>query len=166
VQLLAQIKARGLRIVAVDGVDQDWLAGTNISPSCNAGETGLDSPQSNAGLAEPAPTKPAGLMIEQSVRSGQVIVYPEGDVTVLGSIASGAEVVAGGSIHVYGALRGRAIAGNQENPKARLFCRHFEPELVAINGLYCTAEEIDPALLKQPVQVWLDGNTINMSVME
>lgn len=166
VQLLAQIKARGLRIVAVDGVDQDWLAGTNISPSCNAGETGLDSPQSNAGLAEPAPTKPAGLMIEQSVRSGQVIVYPEGDVTVLGSIASGAEVVAGGSIHVYGALRGRAIAGNQENSKARLFCRHFEPELIAINGLYCTAEEIDPALLKQPVQVWLDGNTINMSVME
>ena len=165
-QLLAQVKARGLRIVAVDGVDQDWLAGTNISPSCNAGETGLDSPQSNAGLLEPSPTKPAGLMIEQSVRSGQVIVYPEGDVTVLGSIASGAEVVAGGSIHVYGALRGRAIAGSQENPKARLFCRLFEPELVAINGLYCTAEEIDPALLKQPVQVWLNGNTINMSVME
>jgi septum site-determining protein MinC len=113
-----------------------------------------------------SPAGPAGLMIEQPVRSGQTIVYPEGDVTILGSIASAAEVIAGGSIHVYGALRGRAIAGNQDNPKARLFCRHFEPELIAINGLYCTAEEIDPSLLKQPVQAWLDGNTINMAVME
>jgi len=172
-QLLAQIKSRGLRVVAVDGVDQDWLAETSISPSCGSGA--LASPESGESLMH-GPTekkppglsadKPAGLMIEQSVRSGQVIVYPEGDVTVLGSIASGAEVVAGGSIHIYGALRGRAIAGNQDNPKARLFCRHFEPELVAISGLYCTAEEIDPALLEQPVQVWLDGNTINMSVME
>jgi len=175
-QLLAQIKSRGLRVVAVDGIDQDWLDETSISPTGSASETGRDAPEACASLMHgPTETKnlaglsadkPAGLMIEQSVRSGQVIVYPEGDVTVLGTIASGAEVVAGGSIHIYGALRGRAIAGNQDNPKARLFCRHFEPELVAINGLYCTAEEIDPALLKQPVQVWLDGNTINMSVME
>lgn len=172
-QILGEIKSRGLRVVAVDGVDDDWLAdASGSSPAVAAGDArqvGAAPSLRHAGSgAAPKPSsgKPSGLLIEQPMRSGQTVVYPEGDVTVLGSIASGAEVVAGGSIHVYGALRGRAIAGNENNPKARLFCRHFEPELVAINGLYCTAEEVDPALLKQPVQAWLEGNTINMSIME
>ena len=138
-QLLAQIKARGLRVVAVDGVDQDWLTGTNGSSAGNVaaldslaqGDTPMNGPAETQAPSGQSPARPAGLMIEQPVRSGQTVAYPEGDVTVLGSIASGAEVIAGGSIHVYGALRGRAIAGNQDNPKARLFCRHFEPELVA-----------------------------------
>lgn len=169
--IVSEIKARGLRIVAVDGIDQEWLAETNASapaggsvPPQQSGETAGQS--SNGTRSEPSANKPASLLIQQSIRSGQTIVHPEGDVTVLGSIASGAEVVAGGSIHVYGALRGRAIAGNENNPGARLFCRYFEPELVAINGLYCTAEEVDPALLKHPVQAWLEDRTINMSVMD
>jgi septum site-determining protein MinC len=161
----------------VDGVDQGWLDEANRSMPASAGATVGDSRKSGeaAGQSparmqdrsdEQSSDQPSALLIEQTVRSGQTIVHPNGDVTVLGSIASGAEVIAGGSIHVYGALRGRAIAGNENNPKARLFCRRFEPELVAINGLYCTAEEVDPTLLKHPVQAWLDGNTINMSVME
>ena len=76
------------------------------------------------------------------VRSGQTIEFPHGDVTVIGSVGSGAEIVAGGSIHVYGSLRGRAIAGCTGNGKARIFCRKFEAELIAIDGLYKTADDL------------------------
>ena len=74
------------------------------------------------------------LVIETPVRSGQSIFYPEGDVTVLGSVASGAEIVAGGSVHIYGALRGRALAGSTGNPKARIYCQKLDAELLAGDG--------------------------------
>jgi len=166
--ILAKVRARGLRIVAVEGVDEAWLADDNRPTLGDGGpavaQRGPTPAKSPAAAATAA--KPAGLLLDRSVRSGETITYPDGDVTVLGGISSGAEVIAGGSIHVYGALRGRAIAGNENNPNARLFCRDFEPELVAINGLYCTSDEFDPALLRQPVQAWLEGSTINMSIME
>ena len=76
--------------------------------------------------------------------------FPDGDVSVLGSVASGAEVVAGGSIHIYGTLRGRAMAGSMGNPRARIFCQKIEAELVAINGYYRTAEEINAKLRGRP----------------
>ena len=84
-------------------------------------------------------------MLDSPVRSGQSI-FSEGDVTVLGSVASGAEIVAGGSIHVYGALRGRAMAGSNGNATSRIFCQKIEAELLAINDYYQTAEEIDVPL--------------------
>ena len=64
-------------------------------------------------VAEKRETKPqaTSLLLDSPVRSGQSVIFVEGDVTVLGSVGSGAEVVAGGSIHVYGTLRGRAMAG-------------------------------------------------------
>ena len=76
------------------------------------------------------------------MRSGQSVIFPEGDVTVLGSVGSGAEIVAGGSIHIYGTLRGRAIAGATGNARARIFCRKLEAELLAIDGLYKTADDM------------------------
>ena len=99
-------------------------------------------------------------MIDQPVRSGQSIVYPEGDVTVVGSVASGAEVIAGGSIHVYGTLRGRAIAGSHGNARARIFCRKLEAELLAIDGLYKTADDMARSCAGRPIQVWLEGDSI------
>jgi septum site-determining protein MinC len=174
-ELLGRLQARALRIVAVDGVDQSWVAGLSAQSPRN-GSVGATSATLESGSAFSLPPadaqdmphsgKPASLLIERRVRSGEIICYPDGDVTVLGSVSSGAEVIAGGSIHVYGTLRGRAIAGDGNNTSARLFCRRFEPELVAINGLYCTAEEVDPALLTQPVHAWLEGNTINMSIID
>ncbi|GGE07604.1 putative septum site-determining protein MinC [Aureimonas endophytica] len=120
--------------------------------------------------AEPAPAAPAityamppapsSLIIETTVRSGQQIVFTEGDVTVLGSVSSGAEVIAGGSVHIYGALRGRALAGAAGDPKARIFCQKLEAELIAIDGLYKTAEDIEPALRGRPMQAWLDGEML------
>ena len=93
------------------------------------------------------------MLIEAPVRSGQTVFFPNGDVTVLGSVASGSEIVAGGSIHVYGTLRGRAMAGAKGNARARIFCRKNEAELLAINGYYRTAEEWNAAIRSQPIHV-------------
>jgi septum site-determining protein MinC len=94
------------------------------------------------------------------VRSGQSVVFPKGDVTVIGSVASGAEVLAGGSVHIYGTLRGRAIAGAVGRSNARIFCRRFEAELVSIDGFYKTADQMDPALRGRAVEVGLVGDSI------
>ena len=99
------------------------------------------------------------------MRSGRSVIFMEGDVTILGSVGSGAEIVAGGSIHVYGALRGRALAGAAGNGRARIFCHRVEAELLAINSYYKTADEIDDAVRSQPGQAWLEGETLQISTM-
>ena len=76
-----------------------------------------------------------------------------------------AEVIAGGSVHIYGTLRGRAMAGSVGNTSARIFCRKMEAELLAIDGVYKMAEDMDPALRGQSVQLWLDGDTIKAETL-
>jgi septum site-determining protein MinC len=100
------------------------------------------------------------LLLDSPVRSGQSVVFRAGDVTVLGSVASGAEIVAGGSIHVYGTLRGRALAGSTGNPRARIFCRKIEPELLAIDGIYRTTEDLAPTLRSRAIQAWLQDDVM------
>ena len=85
------------------------------------------------------------LLVDQPVRSGQSLFH-EGDVTVIGSVSSGAEIVATGSIHIYGTLRGRVLAGADGNPRAHIFCRRVEAELIAIDGYYRMADEMAPRL--------------------
>ncbi len=108
-----------------------------------------------------APPAVAPLVVETTVRSGQCIVC-RSDVTVIGSVAWGSEVVAGGSIHIYGTARGRLMAGAYGDARARIFCRRLEAELVAINGVYITAEKINPTLNSQAVQVWLEDDKIRI----
>ena len=103
------------------------------------------------------------LMIRSPIRSGQLIFHPHGDVIVLGSVASGSEIVATGSIHVYGTLRGRASAGAQGNTTARVFCRRNEAELLSVDGWYCTAEEMDPSVRGKPVQAFLDNGMLRIA---
>lgn len=137
-------------------------------------ETAKDEPgvatERETPAAMPAPVlqpaaRPASLLHDRPVRSGQSVIFPDGDVTILGSVASGSEVVAGGSIHIYGALRGRAIAGSTGNSAARIFCNKLEAELIAIDGLYRTADEMDPQYRSRPVQAWLEGETMTMAAL-
>jgi septum site-determining protein MinC len=118
--------------------------------------------------AAPAPASPESnsLLVDHSVRSGQSIVFEKGDVTVVGSVASGAEVIAGGSIHIYGALRGRAIAGLTGNNRARIFCRRLEAELLAIDGVYQTADDMSAALRGRPVQAWLASEAMMLATLD
>lgn len=100
------------------------------------------------------------LMIKAPIRSGQSVFHPHGDVIVLGSVASGSEIVAGGSIHVYGTLRGRAIAGSEGNIAARIFCRKNEAELLAVDGWYTTAEEMEGVSRGKAVQAFLENDAL------
>ncbi|WP_245803144.1 septum site-determining protein MinC [Acuticoccus yangtzensis] len=106
---------------------------------------------------------PDTLIIDHPVRSGQSVVHLTGDVVVIGSVASGSEVVASGSIHIYGALRGRAIAGSAGDRNARIFTTQLNAELVAINGLYKTADDLNPKCVGRAVQAWLDGDSLKMA---
>ncbi len=108
-------------------------------------------------IAQASTPKPTSLVIATSVRSGQTVEFPQGDVTVIGSVSSGAEIVAGGSIHIYGTLRGRAIAGTSGDRKARIFCQSLQAELLSIDGCYRVAENFDPKLRGRPMQAYLDG---------
>jgi septum site-determining protein MinC len=108
----------------------------------------------------------AALVIDSSVRSGQTIEFPEGDVTVIGSVGSGAEIIAGGSIHVYGTLRGRAIAGASGDQTARIFCQDLDAELLSIDGRYRVADNFDQKLRGRPVQARLEGMRMALIPLE
>jgi septum site-determining protein MinC len=95
------------------------------------------------------------LLITQPVRSGQVVRAEQNDIIVLASVTPGAQLVADGNIHVYGALRGQAIAGAMGCAEARIFCQKLDPELVAINGIYLISEDIPPGFLGGRAQVFL-----------
>lgn len=98
-------------------------------------------------------------VITHPIRSGQR-VYARGDLTIIGSVSPGAEVIADGNIHVYGALRGRAMAGAKGNESARIFCQKLDAELIAIAGNYKPNEEIDAAFRQKSVQISLAGEKI------
>jgi septum site-determining protein MinC len=180
--LLHAIAARGIHIIGMEGAHPSW-PGLELwgRPLPGAGKPGkaIEIPETAAPPPRPAPAaptpvapaapsagpeavaavapEPASLVINHSIRSGQSIAFEHGDVTIIGSVASGAEIVAGGSIHIYGTLRGRAMAGINGNSSARIYCHRIEAELLAIDGYYQTAEELDVALRNRPAQAWLQG---------
>jgi len=158
--LVTSLEQRNIRVLGIEGVDAARLT-TSMPPLLTGGRpTMLMQNEPKKPAAKP---KPMSLLLETPVRSGQSVVFTEGDVTVLGSVGSGAEIVAGGSIHVYGALRGRAMAGVNGNSTARIYCQKIEAELLAIDGYYQTAEEIDVALRHRPAQAWLDGDVMKIT---
>lgn len=107
------------------------------------------------------PKLPARL-ITDPVRSGQQVYAENSDLIVLAPVSSGAELIADGCIHIYGALRGRAIAGATGNPQARIFCKKLEADLVAIAGVYMVADQMPTKLQGKSVQIRLgeDGNIL------
>jgi len=161
--LLGSLTERSIRVLGIEGVDEERL-GANMPPLLTGGRACVITRNEPVQKPEPeAKPKPTSLLLECPVRSGQSIVFMEGDVTVLGSVGSGAEIVAGGSIHIYGTLRGRAMAGVNGNSNARIYCQRIEAELLAIDGYYQTAEEIDIALRNRPAQAWLEGDTMKIT---
>jgi septum site-determining protein MinC len=158
--LVASLEQRDIRVLGIEGVDAAHLT-TSMPPLLTGGRQCVLT-QNEPKKPEPKP-KPSSLLLESPVRSGQSVFFAEGDVTVVGSVGSGAEIVAGGSIHIYGTLRGRAMAGVNGNSTARIFCQKIEAELLAIDGYYQTAEEIDAALRNRPAQAWLEGDIMKIT---
>ncbi len=173
-QLVANLEERNIRILGIEGVDPaKWQVGLPPVLRSGRGVRISEPPEVVApvtlapAVTPPAPQnqQPASLMIEDPVRSGQSVVFNEGDVTILGSVGSGAEIIAGGSIHVYGTLRGRALAGATGNTRARIFCHRVEAELLAIDSQYKTADDIEDRLRHGPAQAWLENGKLQVSAM-
>ncbi|WP_068819981.1 septum site-determining protein MinC, partial [Xanthomonas graminis] len=119
----------------------------------------------------PPPPAPAarpqpGRMQKTAVRSGQQLYAENCDLTVVATVGAGAEVISDGSIHIYGSLRGRALAGAQGNTEARIFCRDFHAELVAIAGHYKVLDDIPKELRGKAVQVWLEQDQIKIAAQD
>lgn len=110
--------------------------------------------------------KTATRLVTRPVRSGQQIYARGGDLVVTSSVSEGAEVLADGHIHIYGALRGRALAGASGDTQGRIFCRRFEPDLIAIAGCYKVADAIDEGLRGACVQVCLDEDNLLIDLQE
>jgi septum site-determining protein MinC len=158
--LVTSLEQRNIRVLGIEGVDGARLT-TSMPPLLTGGRQCVLA-QNEPKKPEPKP-KLTSLLLESPVRSGQSVVFTDGDVTVLGSVGSGAEIVAGGSIHIYGTLRGRAMAGVNGNSAARIYCQRIEAELLAIDGYYQTAEEIDATLRNRPAQAWLEGDIMKIT---
>jgi len=166
VDLIALLAARGIRVMGLEGAQPDQLS-PSLPPLLQGGRPSAGGELLADTGAAASPSREAGsLLIETPIRSGQSILFPAGDVTVLGAVSSGAEIVAGGSIHVYGALRGRAMAGSTGNARARIFCSRNEAELIAIDGYYRTAEQLDAGLRGRPTQCWLHERVLTIAALE
>jgi septum site-determining protein MinC len=147
--LVGNLRQRGVRVIDVEGFQGVLPGAESWTYNLAGGRNGSTYDVPDDPPAAPRPDE-TNLIVEQPVRSGQSVIFPRGDITVLGSVASGAEIMAGGSIHIYGTLRGRAVAGAMGNPRARIF-------------LYRTADDIDPALHGCAIQAWLSGGSADGS---
>ncbi len=167
--LLAELRARRIPVHGIEGAPPG-MSGDGLPPSLSGGRPIGEVAMPDAPAPEPEPaarTVPSrSLILDVPVRSGQTILHLDGDVIVLGAVASGAEVIAGGSIHIYGVLRGRAVAGASGDPAARIWCRRFEPELVAIDGLYRAADDLDASFHGQPVEVRLVDDALRLTALD
>ncbi|MGS1105569.1 septum site-determining protein MinC [Achromobacter anxifer] len=125
---------------------------------------------STTSAASPTPAAPhssSALVITKPLRSGQRVYARHTDLVVIGMVSQGAEVIADGNIHVYGPLRGKAMAGARGDTSARIFTTHLDAELLAVAGVYRVVEhKLDRTLHNQPALVRLDGETLRIEALK
>lgn len=145
--------ARGAALALMPGTGQRDRAHESESAANSVPEAPA-APAPAAPAPPPAEATPAKV-ITQPVRSGQQVHAPEGDLIILAPVQAGAEVLAAGNIHVYGPLRGRALAGIHGAESARIFCQSLEAELVSIAGHYKISEDLQDNGWKSAMQIQL-----------
>jgi septum site-determining protein MinC len=177
--IVALLRASQLQPVAVAGATPEELALAHELGLADAADDAAAEPRTAAAAAPaevvrevvreitvekiiekpgaPAPT----LVVDKPLRSGQQVYAKGGDLVVLAVVSHGAEVIADGSIHIYAPLRGKAIAGARGDTAARIYTQSLEAELLAIAGIYRTAENPLPAdVAGKPAQVYLQGEKL------
>jgi septum site-determining protein MinC len=173
-KIVSALADRGIRIYAIEANGIDAL-GPDLPPLLQGAKSAVinellapdkGKPEAAVPVKAEAPPESTTLIIESPVRSGQSIFHPDGDVIVLGSVGSGSEIIAAGSIHVYGTLRGRAFAGATGNGKARIFCRKNEAELLAVDGWYRTADDMESSSRGRSVQAFLENAVIWVAALD
>jgi septum site-determining protein MinC len=164
--LIALLKTYRLNAIAVRNATPEM--GPAIAAHGLAIDNGITARDEIRTYHEPAPVPDAAaaaptMIIDTPVRAGQRIYARGGDLIITAAVNNGAEVIADGSIHVYGALHGRALAGASGDAKARIFALSMEPELVSIAGVYRTFEDgFPPELARQTAQISLVGDRIDI----
>jgi septum site-determining protein MinC len=158
--LLETVRAVGMQPLAVaDGALAECLRSIGLPVLPDEGKARAKA----AATPSPAARRPARI-VDSPVRSGQQI-YAEGtDLVVTSAVSAGAEVIADGCVHAYGPLRGRVIAGAKGDESARVFCRKFEAELVAVAGVYAVAEQMQ-GVRGFPVQAYLEQGKLKIELM-
>ncbi|CAI8861256.1 septum site-determining protein MinC [Pseudomonas sp. R32] len=174
--LMRVCRHHGLRTLAIRASRIEDIAAAiaidlPVLPPSGARERPLE-PEPEVKKPEPAPAPPPPpepsirptKIITTPVRGGQQIYAQGGDLVVVSSVSPGAELLADGNIHVYGAMRGRALAGIKGNTRARIFCQQLTAEMVSIAGQYKVSEDLrrDP-LWGAGVQVSLSGDVLNIT---
>lgn len=114
----------------------------------------------------PVPSYIPAKVVQQNLRSGQQVYAKDTDLVILGSVSNGAEVIADGNIHIYGALRGRAIAGAIGDNSARIYCHNIQAELVSINGTYWTSEQINQNCWQKAGCVQLENDKLTIKEIQ
>lgn len=181
-ELLVCLRERGIIPIGVRGGssaqhDAAMSAGLAILPN-----TKVDLVETTAALTTGRPAKAKSVdnlpeiasaaiaantskIITQPVRSGQQVYARNADLVVLATVSAGAELIADGNIHVYGALRGRALAGVSGNQQARIFCQTLAAELVAIAGHYWVSEDLQKSPVKQSVHIYLENDRLQIGTL-
>jgi len=152
------------------GTEAQSMAAANAGmPTLILSKATAQSAASTAKTSTPAkPATPAlpTKLITTPIRSGMQIYAKDSDLIVMSSVSAGAELLADGHIHIYGTLRGRALAGVQGNTDARIFCRSLEAELVAIAGYYLMKEDIqDTCKQAEMVQVYFENEQVKIAAL-
>lgn len=157
-----QLRALTLSLVGVQNAQPEQLAAaTKAGLASFAPTSGGGQPRASA--AAPSPTAPKARLVTEPVRSGTQIYARGADLIVTAAVSPGAELVADGNIHVYGVLRGRALAGASGDTAARIFCSRFEAELVSVAGRYLISEQFPPGVQSAPVQIALVDDQLTIS---
>ncbi|KPQ28807.1 MAG: septum site-determining protein MinC [Marinobacter excellens HL-55] len=156
--------ARGASLALLPGGSHRDQAATAPAPAHDApiSEHTAEPIEPAVVPSEPAPAK----VVNQTVRSGQQVYAPEGDLIILAPVQAGAEVLAAGNIHVYGPLRGRALAGIHGAESARVFCQSLEAELVSIAGHYKISEDLQENGWKSAVQIQLRDDLLVVTPLD
>lgn len=164
---LAAPPARPQAPAATDSAPAPALA-TEAADVVAAPATAQTAPaESPAPTPDPAiapQAAPAAMVVTRPLRSGQRVYARHTDLIVVGMVSQGAEVIADGNIHIYGPLRGKAMAGARGDASARIFTTQLDAELLAIAGVYRVVEDRLPATLhNRPVAISLDGESLNIT---
>lgn len=165
--LIELLQKHGINPLGIRGGNKEQLSLANEAGLPVLAENKAEKPSATT-QAKDAPPSSAPVfgsgvkVVTQPVRSGQQVVAKQGNLVVLSMVSPGAEILAEGSIHVYGALRGRALAGVTGDTSARIFCQNFDAELVSVAGQYQINEDYEEHLFGKAVQVFLQDDELKL----
>lgn len=167
-ELLSCLRTLGLIPIGIRGGNPQQQqgaiqAGLAILPNTKSEPIDLPTQQPSAAPSSATPVSTSSKVITQPVRSGQQIYARNTDLIVLAPVSPGAELIADGHIHIYGSLRGRALAGVSGNQEARIFCQSLEAELVSIAGHYWVSEDLQKSPKKQSVNIFLNNDRLQIA---